>query len=161
MDNLKYKGILEDKEKDTSSVKAINNSSVDNFSKFLCIANKPLYFIGLILSLSLMLLMVHTININFYFIYVFGATCFITTTIISYLVGKRAKIKKDTLELHKVNIFKKIVFFSVTFFIGIVVSIVMAITIVYKDKDKYIINNGDYSEIMRQEMAEQDKNSNS
>lgn len=162
--NNTYKGILEEESSDTVSVKSINsnNKSIDSLSKYLCIANKPLYFLGLAVSLVVTLLLIYNFNINFYLLYIFGATCFIATTIVAYLVGRYFKVKKDTLDLHQVNGFKKVAFIGITIFIGILVSVVMAVIVAYADKDKYILNDSEYKIAIEQEQSElNNRNNNS
>lgn len=100
--------------------------AVDPFSKFICVVNKPLYYLIFCINVIILLMCTQYILVNVYLIYIISMVCFTVSFTLLYKLCKKHKEKVEELNIHKVTFVKKLLFVMLSVVVGIVASVISA-----------------------------------
>lgn len=120
---------------DLTEKKVKTSDNLDKTSKFICVVNKPIYYIIVALLVAFMLILA-----DFTRYYVSYVVCTILVPIVFFILYKacyKYKYNRETLDMHKVSAGKKLLFFATTFGVGMISTLITAYITVQAFKDGF------------------------
>lgn len=93
---------------------------------FICVVNKPIFFLLFMVNVAFMLYAVSFSNLSTLLVYAGCLFEMIITNSILFIVSYKLKLKKGTLKVHKIKLWKKALLIGGAILLGLAVSIGLA-----------------------------------
>lgn len=103
------------------------DSSATKLDTFICVINKPLFFILFALNVALMLYGVSFTRAGTWLVYVGCLIEMVVSNLVLYHICYKIKLSKGKLSIHKIKAWKKALLFGGALLLGVIVSIGLAI----------------------------------
>lgn len=155
---MEYKDDLDKQIEQFESPKVTNENeygdkTIDNMSRFICVVNKPLYFILLALTIFSMLEAVTCGKFDARIAYIVSFIWLIAENIIVYKISYKIKEKHNKLNVVKVKKTKKAQFIIASILVCMVATIILAVY----EANKMTYGYKEYLERLQTEDSEYDK----
>lgn len=102
------------------------DGKASKMDKFICVVNKPIFFLLFMINVAFMLYAVSFSNLSTLLVYAGCLFEMIITNSILFIVSYRLKLKKGTLKVHKIKLWKKALLIGGAILLGLAVSIGLA-----------------------------------
>lgn len=116
---------LKEDDKDTVSEPDIDGTAT-KLDSFICVVNKPIFFILFVINVAFMLYAVSFNNIGTLPVYVGCLIEMIVTNLLLFYACYKIKLRRGTLRVHKIKFWKKLLLLGGALLLGLVVSVCLA-----------------------------------
>lgn len=102
------------------------DGKASKMDKFICVVNKPIFFLFFMINVAFMLYAVSFSNLSTLLVYVGCLFEMILTNSVLFIVCYKLKLKRGTLKVHKIKFWKKALLIGGAILLGLLVSIGLA-----------------------------------